>query len=99
MRALKMQNRELNLQIGDVRGRNSVVDHRLELRCDSGDEIADFGPFGGETALNLGTLVCIGHPSVGGEAQKWRIFICGQILERKKLKSVLNGAPNEHGLV
>ena len=67
MRALKMKNKELNLQIRDVQGRNSVVDHRLELRCDSGDEIADFGPSGGETALNLGTLVCIGHPSVGGK--------------------------------
>ena len=67
MRASEMQNRELNLQIGDVRGRDSVVDHHLELRYDSGDEIADFGPSGGETALNLGTLVCIGHPSVGGK--------------------------------
>ena len=51
MRDSEMQNRELNLQIGDVRGRDSVVDPLHDLRGESGEEIINFGLPGGETAL------------------------------------------------
>ena len=69
MRASEMQNRELNLQIGDVRGRDSVVDPLHDLRGDSGEEIVNFGLPGGETALVVGTLGFLGT-LVWGESSK-----------------------------